>query len=55
MSGELLQALVTLLSVQHLLFLLVGVMLGLMVGILPGLGAPGGLLQSVFELPWPLN
>src|SRR5687768_7637127 len=38
MSGELLQALVTLLSVQHLLFLMVGVMLGLLVGILPGLG-----------------
>ena len=38
MSGELLQALLTLLSVQHLLFLLVGVALGLMIGILPGLG-----------------
>jgi putative tricarboxylic transport membrane protein len=43
MSGELLQALVTLLSVQHLLFLLLGTLLGLVVGILPGLGGIAGL------------
>ena len=38
MSEELLPALLTLLSVQHLLFLLLGTLLGLVVGILPGLG-----------------
>ncbi|MBI3919725.1 MAG: tripartite tricarboxylate transporter permease [Betaproteobacteria bacterium] len=43
MSGELLQGLLTLLSVQHLLFLLLGTLLGLVVGILPGLGGIAGL------------
>jgi len=43
MSGDLLQALLTLLSVQHLLFLLLGTLLGLVVGILPGLGGIAGL------------
>jgi TctA family transporter len=43
MSGELLQGLITLLSVQHLLFLLLGTLLGLVVGILPGLGGIAGL------------
>ena len=43
MSGELLQGLLTLLSVKHLLFLLLGTMLGLVVGILPGLGGIAGL------------
>ncbi|MCC7081874.1 MAG: tripartite tricarboxylate transporter permease [Burkholderiales bacterium] len=38
MLGELLQALVTLLSFEHLAYLLVGTTLGLMIGILPGLG-----------------
>ena len=38
MIGEFLQALVTLLSFQHLAYLLVGTTLGLMIGILPGLG-----------------
>src|SRR5918996_4515629 len=43
MSGEILQGLLTLLSVQHLLFLLLGTLLGLVVGILPGLGGIAGL------------
>jgi len=43
MSGELLQALVTLLSAKHLLSLLFGTLLGLVVGILPGLGGIAGL------------
>lgn len=43
MTGDLMQALYTLLSVQHLLFLLLGTMLGLVVGILPGLGGIAGL------------
>ena len=43
MTGDLLQALYTLASVQHLLFLLLGTMLGLVVGILPGLGGIAGL------------
>ena len=38
MFEPLLQGLFTLLSVEHLLFLLLGVLLGLVVGILPGLG-----------------
>lgn len=38
MTEQLLQGLVTLLSVEHLLFLLLGTLLGLVVGILPGLG-----------------
>jgi putative tricarboxylic transport membrane protein len=38
MYGEFLQALVTLLSLEHLAYLLVGTTLGLMIGILPGLG-----------------
>lgn len=38
MTEHLLQGLVTLLSVEHLLFLLLGTLLGLVVGILPGLG-----------------
>jgi putative tricarboxylic transport membrane protein len=38
MAGDLLQALLTLLSFEHLAYLLVGTTLGLMVGILPGLG-----------------
>ncbi|MPZ42495.1 MAG: tricarboxylate transporter [Betaproteobacteria bacterium] len=38
MLGDLLQALVTLLSFEHLAYLLVGTTLGLMIGILPGLG-----------------
>lgn len=38
MTGDLLQALLTLLSFDHLLFLLFGTVLGLTVGILPGLG-----------------
>jgi TctA family transporter len=43
MQAELLQALYTLLSVQHLLFLLGGTLLGLVVGILPGLGGIAAL------------
>ncbi len=43
MSEQLLQALLTLLSVQHVLFLLLGTLLGLVVGILPGLGGIAGL------------
>ncbi|MCW5574612.1 MAG: tripartite tricarboxylate transporter permease [Burkholderiales bacterium] len=43
MQAELLQALYTLASVQHLLFLLGGVLLGLVVGILPGLGGIAAL------------
>ncbi|MCW5604627.1 MAG: tripartite tricarboxylate transporter permease [Burkholderiales bacterium] len=43
MQAELLQALYTLASVQHLLFLLGGVLLGLTVGILPGLGGIAAL------------
>src|SRR5688572_29548295 len=38
MAADLLQALFTLLSLEHLLYLLVGTTLGLMIGILPGLG-----------------
>ena len=38
MTADLLQALVTLFSFEHLLYLLVGTTLGLMIGILPGLG-----------------
>lgn len=43
MQADLLQALSTLASVQHLLFLLGGVLLGLVVGILPGLGGIAAL------------
>jgi len=43
MQTDLLQALSTLLSVQHLLFLLGGTLLGLVVGILPGLGGIAAL------------
>ncbi|MDP1672964.1 MAG: tripartite tricarboxylate transporter permease [Burkholderiales bacterium] len=43
MQADLLQALSTLISVQHLLFLLGGVLLGLVVGILPGLGGIAAL------------
>lgn len=43
MQADLLQALATLASVQHLLFLLGGVLLGLVVGILPGLGGIAAL------------
>jgi putative tricarboxylic transport membrane protein len=43
MQADLLQALSTLLGVQHLLFLLGGVLLGLIVGILPGLGGIAAL------------
>ena len=43
MQADLLQALSTLLSVQHLLFLLGGTLLGLVVGILPGLGGIAAL------------
>jgi TctA family transporter len=43
MQGDLLQALVTLFSVQHLLFLVGGTLLGLVVGILPGLGGIAAL------------
>jgi TctA family transporter len=43
MAAELLQALFTLMSVKHLLFLLLGTFLGLVVGILPGLGGIAGL------------
>jgi TctA family transporter len=42
-TGDLLQALYTLLTVQHLFCLLLGTMLGLVVGILPGLGGIAGL------------
>ena len=38
MAADLLQALLTLLSFEHLAYLLVGTTLGLMIGILPGLG-----------------
>lgn len=38
MTGDLLQALLTLLSLDHLLYLLFGTLLGLTIGILPGLG-----------------
>lgn len=43
MTGDLLQALSTLASGQHLLYLLFGTVLGLTVGILPGLGGIAGL------------
>lgn len=43
MQADLLQALSTLWSVQHLLFLLGGTLLGLVVGILPGLGGIAAL------------
>jgi putative tricarboxylic transport membrane protein len=43
MQADLLQALYALASVQHLLFLLGGVLLGLVVGILPGLGGIAAL------------
>lgn len=43
MQADLLQALSTLLSVQHLLYLLGGTLLGLVVGILPGLGGIAAL------------
>ena len=43
MTGDLLQALYSLLTVQHLFFLFLGTMLGLVVGILPGLGGIAGL------------
>lgn len=43
MQADLLQALLTLLSVQHLLFLIAGTFLGLVVGILPGLGGIAAL------------
>jgi putative tricarboxylic transport membrane protein len=42
-AGELLQGLLTFLSVKHLLFLVLGTLLGLVVGILPGLGGIAGL------------
>ena len=38
MAADLFQALLTLLSLEHLAYLLVGTTLGLMIGILPGLG-----------------
>jgi TctA family transporter len=43
MLPDILQALATLLSVQHLLFLLGGTLLGLIVGILPGFGGIAAL------------
>ncbi len=43
MQSDLLQALYTLLSVQHLMFLLGGTLLGLVVGFLPGLGGIAAL------------
>ena len=43
MTATLLEALATLLSVEHFLFLFFGTMLGLVVGILPGLGGIAGL------------
>jgi len=43
MQADLLQALSTLLSVQHMLYLLGGTLLGLVVGILPGLGGIAAL------------
>lgn len=43
MSEQLLPALFTLLGVEHLLFLLLGTLLGLVIGILPGLGGIAGL------------
>ncbi len=43
MQGDLLQALLTLFSVKHLLFLLGGTLLGLIVGFLPGLGGIAAL------------
>ena len=43
MQADLLQALYTLFSVQHLLFLFGGTVLGLVVGILPGLGGIAAL------------
>ncbi len=43
MQADLLQALSTLASVQHMLFLVGGVLLGLVVGILPGLGGIAAL------------
>ena len=42
-SAILLEALATLLTVEHFLFLCLGTMLGLIVGILPGLGGIAGL------------
>jgi len=43
MSATLLEALATLLTLEHFLFLCLGTMLGLIVGILPGLGGIAGL------------
>ncbi len=43
MQSDLFQALLTLFSVQHLLFLVGGVLLGLVVGFLPGLGGIAAL------------
>lgn len=43
MQNDLFQALLTLFSVQHLLFLVGGVLLGLVVGFLPGLGGIAAL------------
>ena len=43
MQADLLQALLTLLSVQHLLYLVGGTLLGLVVGFLPGLGGIAAL------------
>jgi len=43
MTATLLEALATLLSVEHFLFLCLGTMLGLIVGVLPGLGGIVGL------------
>lgn len=42
MTDALLQALLTLLSAEHLIHLVIGVVLGLIVGILPGLGGVAG-------------
>ncbi|MCC4783000.1 hypothetical protein LMH77_08820, partial [Vibrio lentus] len=43
MFNELFAALETILSVQHITFMLGGVLLGLAIGIFPGLGGIAGL------------
>jgi len=53
MESNIIDALVTLLSFQHLVYLCFGVFLGLIVGILPGLGGTAGLallLPFVFDM-----
>ena len=53
MEDAMIEALVTLLSLEHVTYLCFGVFLGLIVGILPGLGGTAGLallLPFVFNM-----